>query len=205
MLFLKMNFLAHIFLSGTNERIQIGNFMGDGIRGSDYKNFHIDIQIGVLLHRSIDSFTDFHPIFRQSKHRLVPKYNHFSGIIVDMFYDHFLAKEWDMYHHQDLKIFTQNFYNALQNHKSELNLKTQQLLPYLTNQNWLERYAFLTDLQQILQQMDNRFAMKSNMSDSVEDLHEHYPDFQREFHLFFKDLMVHAALELQRISNELQK
>lgn len=200
-----MNFLAHIYLSGTNERIQIGNFMGDGIRGKNYKNYHNDIQIGVLLHRSIDSFTDFHPIFRQSKHRLVPKYNHFSGIIVDMFYDHFLAKEWKMYHHEDLQFFTQRFYQSLENHQDELNLKTQQLLPYLTHQNWLERYAHLTDLQQILQQMDNRFAMNSNMSESVDDLHTFYDDFQREFHLFFKDLMIHSDKELQRLVNEFKK
>ncbi|UUV21089.1 acyl carrier protein phosphodiesterase [Paenimyroides aestuarii] len=200
-----MNFLAHIYLSGTNERIQIGNFMGDGIRGKDYKNYHNDIQIGVLLHRSIDSFTDFHPIFRQSKHRLVPKYNHFSGIIIDMFYDHFLAKEWKMYHHEDLQVFTQKFYQSLENHQDELNLKTKQLLPYLTHQNWLERYAHLTDLQQILQQMDNRFAMKSNMSESVDDLHTFYDDFQSEFHLFFKDLMIHSEKELQRLVNEFKK
>ena len=200
-----MNFLAHIFLSGDNERIQIGNFMGDGIRGKDYLHFHVDIQIGVLLHRSIDSFTDFHPVFRQSKHRLVPKFNHFSGIIVDMFYDHFLANEWHLYHSDSLNVFVNRFYKSLQNHKTELNTKTEHLLPYLINQNWLERYAHLTDLQQILQQMDNRFSIKSNMKDSVEDLYEHYDDFQREFHLFFKDLMLHAENEKTRITQDLKK
>jgi len=200
-----MNFLAHIYLSGTNERIQIGNFMGDGIRGKDYKHYHTDIQLGVLLHRSIDSFTDFHPIFRQSKYRLVPKFNHFSGIIIDMFYDHFLAKEWSMYHHENLEVFTQRFYRSLENHKDELNIKTRDLLPYLVNQNWLERYANLTDLQQILKQMDQRFSLKSNMNEAVDDLYEHYEDFQREFHLFFKDLMVHAEAERFRIGEELKK
>lgn len=200
-----MNFLAHIYLSGTNERIQIGNFMGDGIRGKDYKQHHVDIQVGVLLHRSIDSFTDFHPIFRQSKYRLVPKFNHFSGIIIDMFYDHFLAKEWAMYHHEDLEIFTQRFYQNLEKHKDELNLKTQNLLPYLSKQNWLMRYANLTDLQQILKQMDQRFSLKSNMNEAVEDLYANYDDFQREFHFFFKDLMVHAQSEKIRIEEELKK
>lgn len=200
-----MNFLAHIYLSGTNERIQIGNFMGDGIRGKDYKHYHTDIQLGVLLHRSIDSFTDFHPIFRQSKHRLVPKFNHFSGIIIDMFYDHFLAKEWNMYHHEDLAVFTKRFYRSLENHKDELNIKTRDLLPYLVNQNWLERYAHLTDLQQILKQMDQRFPLKSNMNEAVDDLYANYEDFQREFHLFFKDLMVHAEAERFRIAEELKK
>ncbi len=200
-----MNFLAHIYLSGTNERIQIGNFMGDGIRGKDYKHYHTDIQLGVLLHRSIDSYTDFHSIFRQSKHRLVPKFNHFSGIIIDMFYDHFLAKEWKLYHHEDLEVFTQKFYQNLEKHYSELNQKTRNLLPYLTKQNWLQRYANLTDLQQILKQMDNRFAMKSNMNEAVEDLYQHYDDFQREFHLFFKDLMIHANAEKVRLEQEFKK
>lgn len=200
-----MNFLAHIYLSGTNERIQIGNFMGDGIRGKDYVHYHKDIQIGVLLHRSIDSFTDFHPIFRQSKYRLVPKFNHFSGIIIDMFYDHFLAKEWELYHHEKLEDFTQNFYHALENHTAELNQKTRNLLPYLTKQNWLVRYAHLTDLQQILKQMDQRFTLKSNMNEAVEDLYDHYPDFKREFHLFFKDLIIHAQSELIRIEQQFKK
>src|SRR5690554_2414910 len=200
-----MNFLAHIYLSGTNPRIQIGNFMGDGIRGKDYQRFHPDIQVGVLLHRSIDSFTDFHPVFRQSKHRLVPKYNHFSGIIVDMFYDHFLAKEWSLYHHEELHVFCQRFYRELENHYQELNLKTRGLLPYLLKQNWLERYAHLTDLQQILKQMDSRFSFPSKMNESVEDLFEHYEAFQREFHLFFKDLMVHSESEKKRIEQELKK
>lgn len=200
-----MNFLAHIYLSGTNPRIQIGNFMGDGIRGKDYKKYHPDIQVGVLLHRSIDSFTDFHPVFRQSKHRLVPKYNHFSGIIVDMFYDHFLAKEWSLYHHEELHVFCQRFYRELENNYQELNLKTRDLLPYLLKQNWLERYAHLTDLQQILKQMDSRFSFPSKMNESVEDLFEHYEAFQREFHLFFKDLMVHSESEKKRIEQELKK
>lgn len=200
-----MNFLAHIYLSGNNPRIQIGNFMGDGIRGKDYQRFHPDIQIGVLLHRSIDSFTDFHSVFRQSKHRLVPKYNHFSGIIVDMFYDHFLAKEWSLYHHEELHVFCQRFYRELENHYQELNLKTRDLLPYLLKQNWLERYAHLTDLQQILKQMDTRFSFPSKMNESVEDLFEHYEAYQREFHLFFKDLMVHSESEKKRIEQELKK
>jgi len=200
-----MNFLAHIYLSGTNPRIQIGNFMGDGIRGKDYKHYHTDIQLGVLLHRSIDSFTDFHPVFRQSKHRLVPKYNHFSGIIVDMFYDHFLAKEWHLYHHGQLEDFAADFYQNLEKYKDELNIKTRELLPYITQQNWLIRYANLTDLQQILKQMDHRFSIKSNMHEAVEDLYEYYEVFQREFHLFFKDLMIHAETEKQRIEKQLKK
>lgn len=200
-----MNFLAHIYLSGTNKRVQIGNFMGDGIRGKDYINYHPDIQLGVLLHRSIDTFTDFHPVFRQSKHRLVPKFNHFSGIITDMFYDHFLAKEWELYHHEALNNFSQSFYQNLEHHKDELNLKTREMLPYLTKQNWLERYSELGDLQKILQQMDRRFSFNSNMYESVDDLYDNYDLYKQEFHLFFKDLMVHSEVEKKRLTLQFNK
>lgn len=92
-----MNFLAHIYLSGNNEMITIGNFMADGIRGETYKKYPVDIQKGILLHREIDTFTDAHPIVRQSTKRLHKNYGHYSGVIVDILYDHFLAKNWSAY------------------------------------------------------------------------------------------------------------
>lgn len=187
-----MNYLAHIYLSGENIRIQIGNFMGDGVRGKEYLQFHKDIQTGILLHRAIDTFTDTHLIFRKSKHRLVPKFNHFSGIIVDMFYDHFLAKHWEMFHHIPLKDFVQDFYNNLNHHNDEINQKTRNILPYLTKQNWLERYQYITDLQVILKQMDQRFSFPAKMNESVELLYEFYDIFEDEFFKFFRELMIFA-------------
>ena len=79
-----MNYLAHIYLSGDNDLIKIGNFMADGIKGHEYEKFPEIIQKGILLHRQIDSFTDFHPVYRQSKHRLHNIYGHYSGVIMDM-------------------------------------------------------------------------------------------------------------------------
>ena len=89
-----MNFLAHIYLSGNNDLIKIGNFMADGIRGNDYLKFPDDVKKGILLHRQIDTFTDLNPIYRKSKHRLHAKYGHYSGVIMDILYDHYLAKNW---------------------------------------------------------------------------------------------------------------
>ncbi|MGB3774600.1 MAG: DUF479 domain-containing protein, partial [Leeuwenhoekiella sp.] len=92
-----MNFLAHIYLSQYDEQVTIGNFIADGIKGSKYKQFPIPIQKGILLHRSIDAYTDAHHLVRKSTKRLHPHYHHYSGIIVDIFYDHFLAKNWSSY------------------------------------------------------------------------------------------------------------
>lgn len=198
-----MNYLAHIYLSGENQRIQLGNFMGDGIRGKDYLHFHSDIQLGILLHRAIDSYTDMHPIFRKSKHRLVPQFNHLSGIIVDMFYDHFLAKHWALYHHEDLHIFAQKFYKSLITYQEELNVKTRTITPYISKYNWLERYQYITDLQTILAQMDKRFSFPSNMSESIELLHKEYEKFEEEFFIFFSELMVFTDNKIKQLKVEL--
>ena len=98
-----MNFLAHIYLSGDNELVKIGNFMADNITGNKYEHFPEDVQKGIMLHRAIDSYTDAHPVFRQGTKRLHPVYHHYAGVIMDMFYDHFLAKNWQDYHHLPLK------------------------------------------------------------------------------------------------------
>ena len=87
-----MNYLAHVYLSGSDQNIMIGNFIADSIKGSKYLEYPIAIQKGILLHRKIDSFTDHHPSFRNSTKKLHQRYGHYSGIIVDIFYDHFLAK-----------------------------------------------------------------------------------------------------------------
>ena len=92
-----MNFLAHIYLSGNNDLVTIGNFIADGIRGKKYLEFPIDIQTGILLHRQIDTFTDAHKTVRESTKRLHKNYSHYSGVIVDILYDHFLAKNWASY------------------------------------------------------------------------------------------------------------
>ena len=87
-----MNYLAHIYLSNEEEEITLGNFIADGVKGKKYVQFPLGIQQGILLHRAIDSFTDAHPIVRKSTKRLHKKYGHYSGVIVDILYDHFLAK-----------------------------------------------------------------------------------------------------------------
>ena len=92
-----MNFRAHIYLSGENEPLKIGNFIADSIRGNSYLDYPEDLKNGILLHRYIDTFTDAHPIYRKSKHRLHEKYGHYSGVIMDIVYDHFLAKNWNKY------------------------------------------------------------------------------------------------------------
>lgn len=191
-----MNFLAHIYLSGENDLIKIGNFMADGIRGHDYEQFPLEVQKGILLHRAIDTFTDAHPVFRQSKHRLHEKYGHYSGVIMDIIYDHFLAKNWAKYSDEKLESYAERFYNSLRNNYDWLTPKTQGMMPYMIGRNWLVTYSTVEGIGQILFQMDHRTKNRANMQNAVNELREYYTEFEEEFTTFFDDLRQHVQQKL---------
>ena len=195
-----MNFLAHIYLSGDNDYIKIGNFMADGIKGDNYNNYPNAIKKGILLHRAIDSFTDMHPIFRKSKHRLHEKYGHYSGVIMDIFYDHFLAKNWSDYSDITLEDFSNDFYNLLWNNFDVLPVSSQRMVPFLVDEKWLQSYAQIDGIEKVLIGMNKRTNNRSKMHLAISDLNKHYDAFEKDFTLFFEDIMVFAEEQLQLIT-----
>lgn len=191
-----MNFLAHIYLSNDNDLIKIGNFMADGIRGKHYDHLPADIQKGIILHRAIDTFTDSHPVFRQSTKRLHERYHHYAGVIVDVIYDHFLAKNWKKYSNEPLEDFVQRFYMSLQNNKLFLTEKTIDMMPYMIKYDWLFSYQYVDGIARILFQMDQRTKNNSKMQFAIEELKEFYDEFENEFTIFFEDLKAFANEKL---------
>ncbi len=191
-----MNFLAHIYLSGEDDMIKLGNFMADGIRGNDYKSMPDPIRKGVILHREIDTFTDAHPLFRQSTKRLHPRYHHYAGVIVDVFYDHFLAKNWIEYSDEPLEEYVARFYQLLNDNYHLLTPKTKGILPVMVQHNWLLSYRETRGIAKILSQMDRRTKFRSKMGFSVEELLLHYAEFEAEFTAFFEELRNYAAQRL---------
>ena len=194
-----MNFLAHIYLSGDDDYIKIGNFMADGIRGKEYLNFPAQIKKGILLHRQIDTFTDAHPIFRKSKHRLHKNYGHYSGVIIDIFYDHFLAKNWGAYSATNLNDYAANFYNVLQQNTASLTLRAKNMLPHMIKNNWLLSYQTVDGIEKIVTQMDYRTQNLSNMRFSVNELNLFYIDFEAEFSLFFAEIIEFCELKIKQL------
>ena len=190
-----MNFLAHIYLSGNNDLIKIGNFMADGIRGKDYLKFPEQVRNGILLHRQIDTFTDAHPIYRKSKHRLHEKYGHYSGVIMDILYDHFLAKNWKIYSDEKLEEYVYNFYKSLEENKNILSEKTKLMMPYMIDQNWLTSYATINGIEKILFQMDYRTKHRANMQEATVELKKFYVEFEEEFTLFFGELILFTTTQ----------
>lgn len=192
-----MNFLAHIYLSGDNDLIKIGNFMADGIRGKQFETYPLEIQKGIILHRFIDTYTDAHPIFRKSTKRLHEKYHHYAGVIVDVLYDHFLAKNWNNYSDESLADFTNRFYQSLQDNYEFLSDRTKGMMPYMIEYNWLVSYQTVEGINRILTQMDGRTKNESKMRFSSNELNEYYTEFENEFTSFFEDIRIESRQKLE--------
>ncbi len=184
-----MNFLAHIYLSFGDDEITIGNFIADSIRGNKYKHLPDRIQKGILLHREIDTYTDAHPIPRVSSKRLHQNYSHYSRVIVDIFYDHFLAKNWKQYSETPLDIFVDKFYDLLEDNITILPDGTKRMIPYMISDNWLLNYAKMEGIGRVLSGMNRRTNNKSKMNFAILDLEENYEAFEVEFTEFFNELV----------------
>ena len=196
-----MNYLAHIYLSRDDELLSIGNFMADQVKGNKYKLYAPDLQKGILLHRHIDSFTDAHQLVRKSKRRLDDRYGLYRGIIIDILYDHMLAKNWSLYSDVLLTKYTQSFYIKLNRHFEVLPEKIQYMSKYLIKEDWLSSYAEIEGIQKVLEGMNRRTGGKSNMNLAIHDLLEHYDDFENDFTVFFKELIDFSDDKLEEIKN----
>lgn len=195
-----MNFLAHIYLSGDDDFVKIGNFMADSIRGSQYLDYPNSLQKGILLHRHIDSFTDAHPIYRKSKHRLHEKYGHYSGVIMDIAYDHFLAKNWSKYSNEKLEDYAADFYKLMQDNYEILTERTKGMLPYMIGRNWLVSYATIAGLEMILFQMDYRTKHRAHMQEAIVEIQNFYTEFESEFFQFFEELVLSCQQKLKELN-----
>lgn len=186
-----MNFLAHQYLSGKNQGLRLGNFIGDMVKGSKWKIFPEDIQKGILLHRSIDNYTDKHPIVKESTKLLHPYLGRYSAIATDIFFDHFLAKYWEDFSPQTLQSFAQETYLLVDAHMPILPDKTGYMLEFMKSQDWLYNYQFITGIERTMRGMSRRTKQEC-LENSHEFLLKHYKEFEKNFFAFFPDLQHHV-------------
>lgn len=188
-----MNFLAHIYLSGENEPLKIGNFIGDFVKGNMMDDFSPEIRKGILLHREIDSFTDKHPIVKESKNRLRDKYGHYAGVITDIYYDHYLALDWNKYHDEDLLSYTESFYRLMSGYKNIVPERVNHMLSYMKRDNWLYNYQYFDGINRVLHGMSRRTKFDSKMDEAIVELKKDHKEYHAEFNDFFPELMEHCT------------
>lgn len=180
-----MNFLAHLYLSGNDEQLMIGNFIADSVKGSAYNSYPEGIRRGILLHRAIDFYSDNHPVFLKSVERLRPGYRKYAGVIVDIFYDHFLAKYWTEYSEKPLEQYASEVHALMLKNVLLMPAKSLMFLRYAMLTNRLVSYGTLNGIGEVLYGMSRRTTFKSNMELAIKDLEGSYPLFEQEFREFF--------------------
>lgn len=195
-----MNFLAHIYLSGEDDELMIGNFIADSVRGKKFEEYPQRVRHGILLHRAIDSYTDSHDVVHESKDRLRPRFGKYVPVIVDVFYDHFLAVNWHKYHDEPLKQFTRRVYKTFRKNRRLLPARVSGFLPFMTANDWLANYAKLSGIERALWGLSRRSKFNPEMDKSVAVLEERYEEFAGDFERFFPDLKAFVETELARIT-----
>ncbi|MGK0421471.1 MAG: acyl carrier protein phosphodiesterase [Polaribacter sp.] len=178
----------------------IGNFIADHIRGNNYESFSKEIQQGIFLHRAIDTFTDAHKIVRKSKRRLHARYRHYDGVIIDIFYDYFLAKNWSDYSEIPLDVYTNSIYSLFDEIKLNLPAKSQQFIKYMIEYDILFNYKYKDGIEKVLNGMNRRTKGKSQMNLAIEDLRNLEAELEEDFTLFFKDLIAHANQKTKELT-----
>lgn len=183
-----MNYLAHLYLSGNKPEIMIGNFIADHLKGSLRNTYDGEILTGIKLHHFIDGFTDSHPVVEQTKSRIRYHFHKYTPVVVDVYYDHFLAANWHDYHHQPLGEYVNNVYLLLDANKTLLPERTNYMLGFMKQENWLAGYKHFENLDRIFKNMSRRTKYENNMQDAVLFLQNDYDLIKKDFELFFEEL-----------------
>tara|TARA_Y100000768_G_scaffold388281_1_gene383271 strand:+ start:4894 stop:5484 length:591 start_codon:yes stop_codon:yes gene_type:complete len=184
-----MNYLAHAYLSRNNKDIAIGNFIADNIKGNNYKKFNINWQKGILLHRFIDSYTDSHYIFREHSKLFFNSHRHYSRVLIDIFYDHFLAKNWKKYSLTSLVSFELDFYKTLKENLNKFPSDILHKINFFIDQNLFTKYSSIDGLIYVLKKMENKTVYESNLVTSIDKFISFSPKMELQFFIFFEDMI----------------
>ena len=190
-----MNYLAHLYLSGPDTGVRVGNFIGDYVKGNSYTRYPPSIQKGIILHRKIDTFTDLHPVFRESTRHFQPIYRRYAGVVADIVYDHFLAANWEQFSAQTLKNFVSESHRILMSHYFSLPGTVKQFLPFLIKSRRMEHYQSLAELyEQRATFMYNRQELAEGY-DAPKDVYQAYADAMGTYSHYTGEIDEHNAME----------
>jgi len=191
-----MNWLAHLLLSEPTPAFRIGNLLPDLVSFSALSSLPEKYQRGIRQHRQIDAYTDAHPVFRRSIQRLGPEFRRFGGILIDMFYDHFLSREWKSHSDIPLPDFTAEVYASFDCHWAEIPEEAHAPLQGMREYNWLCCYEEMGDLSVTLDRISQRFRRPVDLVSAIPVLEREYDSFRADFEIFFPEL----TLSISRMS-----
>jgi acyl carrier protein phosphodiesterase len=177
-----MNFLAHALLAGDAPALIVGGVVGDWIKGPLPGVLPDDLAKGVALHRAIDTFTESHPAFRRSRSRISPERRRYAGVLVDVFYDHLLARNWIVIHHRPLDEYCEAVYRLIRDRLNELPVSSHPALTLMARENWLASYANIDGIADVLARMSRRARQPNPLANGEQEFLADVDGFTGDFY-----------------------
>jgi acyl carrier protein phosphodiesterase len=190
-----MNWLAHLYLSEPSAEFRIGNLLPDLLRPRDLRGLPVQFIRGAERHRQIDAFTDSHEVVRRSIQRLSSPYRRYGGILMDIFYDHFLSVDWDRFSEIPLHDFIRQFYDSIDAHQQAIPSEAFMPLKLMSLEDWLGQYRELSGIRHTLARVERRMSRPVDFANSVLELRDQYTELHRDFDEFFPELMEHCHMQ----------
>jgi len=185
-----MNYLAHLYLADNTAHSLLGNLMADFVKGKLDDNYPPELLKGIKLHRQVDKYTDNHDIFRLSKKRVRKDLSRYAGILIDVYYDHFLATNWELYSQTSLNHQLDIWLDTLDtNYEFEIPEKLEIVLETLQKDKWILNYKNLDGIEKALVRISQRIRFKNNLSSGIHDLKDNYDELNKDFKCFFPQLL----------------
>ena len=184
-----MNYLAHLFLADDSAESLIGNLAGDFVKGPLRDQFTAGIREGIMKHRRIDAFTDTHPEVAAFRRVLIPDHGHYSRIISDVFFDHFLATSWSRYSDESLVAFVERVFATIDPHEAELPGRLRFVYPHMRDGEWLLSYREVEGIHIALTNLSRRLSRHPHLEDATHHLIDSRAELEPHFHAFFPDVV----------------
>jgi acyl carrier protein phosphodiesterase len=188
-----MNWLAHLLLSQPNGAHRLGNLFGDLVKGKERNELNSCFSAGIKCHLLIDRFTDNHLIFKQSKQRIAREHRRYSGVLVDVFYDHFLAVNWHDYAQVSLSSFTEDVYHSFDDYWQLIPFFPRMIINRMFEQDWLGSYYYVEGIEATLKRIKAKLSAKHQdgflVSSFLDCLESNYVELERDFKIFFPEII----------------
>ena len=184
-----MNLVAHQFLSFNKPSLQIGNLLGETVKGNKYLDYPEDIQQGILLHRAIDHFTDSHPIVKKSTAYFHSSQHKYAPILIDLMYDYYLIKHWRSFHPISFYLFKESCYELFHYNYENFPSGLQHMLDYLLKYDWFENYSTLEGIQKTLDGISKRTNFPNRLNYALEEMKKFENEIEKDFLSFFPEII----------------
>jgi acyl carrier protein phosphodiesterase len=186
-----MNYLAHLHLGGQRPGQLLGSLYGDFVKGRLQGQFAPEVEAAIQLHRRIDVFTDRHPLVDVALSRFSLTRRRYAGIVLDVFFDHCLARDWALYADRPLEVFTSDVYRALSS-EPQLPDRLARIAPYMVADDWLGSYREFDVLEQVLRGISRRLSRPEELAGAMQELRALYEPLSEDFRLFYPQLQLFA-------------